>query len=544
MESLSAPKSATEGVCMSFAVLLRHALVAIAAVSASAALVYFGNGMKPLWPLMWWAPLPVLLFALARPAWQGAVAAALAWLLGSLNIWAYFNILGLPVAGWLPLSGVGAGVFAAAVLITRALQRRGALWSAWLALPALWVSFEYVRNLLWPHGSAGSVAYSQLNFLPFLQWASVAGPWGMGFVLLLFPAGLALALHQWRMGRSPSRRLAGATLAVTAAVLLFGVARLQGTQPGPQVRVGLAAYDAQLGVAPPGAATQQLLAQYAQTAAELTARGAQVVVLPENLGVVLDGDAGRAAPDSAVGRIDGLLQGLADRSGAVLVAGMTYATSRSSQHNEARIYQPASAVRTYDKVHLLPPGESQYTPGTSRTLLQGRDGKPWGVAICKDYDFTEPARSYGRAGVGLMLAPAWDFRMDEFYHGHIAAMRAVEDGFSLVRAAKNGFLTVADDRGRIVAEASSNAAPFATLVADVRTGHDTTLFVRLGDWFGGVALALLALVLARLSWLSNRSAAPAKAPAGGLPLAGADRSHTLSGDAQPGIGGGGSGSGS
>jgi apolipoprotein N-acyltransferase len=27
------------------------------------------------------------------------------------------------------------------------------------------------------------------------------------------------------------------------------------------------------------------------------------------------------------------------------------------------------------------------------------------------------------------------------WHGHIAIMRGVEDGFSIVRAAKNGFLT-------------------------------------------------------------------------------------------------------
>ena len=50
-----------------------------------------------------------------------------------------------------------------------------------------------------------------------------------------------------------------------------------------------------------------------------------------------------------------------------------------------------------------------------------------------------------------MLVPAWDFTLDRFEHGHIAVMRAVEDGFSLARAARGGFLTVSDDRGRILA---------------------------------------------------------------------------------------------
>jgi len=192
----------------------------------------------------------------------------------------------------------------------------------------------------------------------------------------------------------------------------------------------------------------------------------------------------------------------------VLVAGMTHVASPTLQHNEARIYTPGAAVRSYDKEHLLPPGENVYTPGAALTLFKARSKPaepPWGVAICKDFDFTAPARDYGRAGVGLMLAPAWDFRVDGFWHGHIAVMRAVEDGFSLVRAARGGLLTVADDRGRIVAETASNAAPFAILLATVHTGHDQTLFLKFGDWFAWCAIALLATVVARGVILSKRA---------------------------------------
>lgn len=476
----------------------RRAAAAASAFAASAALLYFGNGLYPQWPLMWLAPVPVLLFGLGKPAWQAALAAAAAWLAGSANLWDYTQAVSLPATAWLIFSGMGAAAFAAGVLLTCALHRRGALWSAWLALPALWVSFEYLRNLA--GGSIGSVAYSQLSFLPFLQWASVTGPWGMAFVLMLLPAGLAIGLHEWGKDRRKALQVAGTALAVTAAVLLFGALRLQGSQPGPELTVGLAASDTKLPAASPGAAAQRLFTQYAQTAQQLTARGAQVVVLPEAQGVVRASD---------VAQTDGIFQAAADRTGAVLVAGVAYAASNTLQHNEARIYQPGARARSYDKEHLLAPLENQYTPGTTRTLLEA-PGKgtrqPWGVAICKDFDFTEPARAYGRSGVGLMLAPAWDFRIDEAFHGHIAVMRAVEDGFSLVRAAKNGFLTVADDRGRIVAEASSNTAPFATLLAQVRTGHDQTLFLLFGDWFGGFALALLAIVMARVFWLTKTRA--------------------------------------
>jgi apolipoprotein N-acyltransferase len=103
-----------------------------------------------------------------------------------------------------------------------------------------------------------------------------------------------------------------------------------------------------------------------------------------------------------------------------------------------------------------------------------------------------------------MLAPAWDFHVDAFWHGHIAVMRTVEDGFSLVRTARGGFMTVSDDRGRILAQAASDSAPFATLLADVPAGHNRTLFLLWGDWFGWCAMALLILVLGRL-WFVRRS---------------------------------------
>jgi apolipoprotein N-acyltransferase len=91
---------------------------------------------------------------------------------------------------WIAAYGLGAVGMATAVLLFRTLVRRGRVWSALVAMPAMWVTCEYVRNLATPHGSAGSLAYTQLRFLPFLQLASVTGPWGMTFFLLLFQSAI------------------------------------------------------------------------------------------------------------------------------------------------------------------------------------------------------------------------------------------------------------------------------------------------------------------------------------------------------------------
>jgi apolipoprotein N-acyltransferase len=469
----------------------------LAAAAATALLVYFGNGLEPLWPLMWLAPLPVLLYAPRSSAWSAGLAAWAAMFLGCLNFWHYFQVLAAPPVAWVLDFGLEALIFAAAVMVMRALARRGAVWSAWLALPAGWVTFEYVRNLLWPHGSAACLAYSQLKFLPFLQLASLTGPWGMSFVLLLFPSGIAVAWHVWRMDSRRAVRVLGVTAAVVAAVLIFGAARLAGRQPGPMVRVGLVASDAGTNWLPayPGAPAEHLFREYAEQAEGLFARGAQVVVIPENLGVLTDAD---------VAQVDAIFQPVVDRTGMMLIAGVNDQTGRVAW-NEARVYAADIPPRAYHKHHLLPPFENMFTPGDTRLMFSGvgaAAGDRWGTEICKDMDFTEPARGYGRAGVGLMLVPAWDFTVDAFWHGHIAVMRAVEDGFSLARTAKHSTMLVTDDRGRVIAETPSGAAPFATLLAEVPAGHNETLFQMWGDWFAWFAMALSAWVLVR-PWRSG-----------------------------------------
>jgi apolipoprotein N-acyltransferase len=457
------------------------------AVAGTAVLVWFGTGLHPLWPLMWFAPLPVLLFANRASWWGAALTAALAWLLGNLNLWhLYSGVLEIPHPIVVRILISLALMFSLAVSLYRSLLRRGADWSALLAFPAFWVSFEYLLNLTSPHGTFGSLAYSQLNFLPFLQLASLTGPWGMSFLLLLFPAAIAIGVHRRAMAPKESLRIMGTSGAVIVAALVFGAVRLAMPAPGQPVKVGLIASDPPVSspVAGEGAPTALLFQAYAHAVAALAAQGAQVIVLPEKLGVAVD-------PETK--NLDAQLQSLADQAKAEIVAGMIR-VSPPVKFNEARVYRPGKPVLSYDKEHMLPQFESQFKPGADLVLTSEPSGT-WGVAICKDMDFTPLSRRYGQAGAGLMLVPAWDFVLDRFEHGHMAVMRGVESGFSIVRAAKQGYLTVSDNRGRILAETTSDSAPFATLLAQVPAVHDTTLYLLFGDWFAWLALALAAFTL-------------------------------------------------
>jgi apolipoprotein N-acyltransferase len=103
-------------------------------------------------------------------------------------------------------------------------------------------------------------------------------------------------------------------------------------------------------------------------------------------------------------------------------------------------------------------------------------------------------RAYSRLGVDAMLVPAYDFDRDAWSHASMAVLRGVEGGFSVVRSARHGLLTVSDRYGRIVdhkASADAMAAPLGP--------GEATLYTRFGYWFGWLCVAFAALAALSLA---------------------------------------------
>lgn len=478
---------------MAFSIDSRRLAWPFGVVATTAILVWFGTGLNPAWPLMWFAPLPILLYAPSVRWWSSGLAAFAGWFIGYLGFWGYLHgSLGMPIGFVIACVAAFALVFACAVLLYRALLRRGQAWYALFAFPAVWVSFEYLLNLGGQNGTAFNLAYTQLGFLPFLQLASITGPWGMSFLLLLFPAAIGIAVHLRAQRTRTALLVAGGTMGLIAAVLVFGAVRLALPQGSRTATVGLVASDASdnFYMAASGKPAMQLFRAYAQQFSKLASRGAKVIVFPEKVAV---------ATPATQPAMDALFQPLSNRTGATIVVGVKYEAAQA-RYNEARIYAPGQPARSYIKHHLLRPFESELTPGTQLVSMTTPTSR-WGVAICKDMDFTQLSRQYGNLGVGLMLVPGVDFDVDRGFHGHMAIMRGVESGFSIAHSARRGYLTVSDDRGRILGQARSDSAPFATVLVNAPATHSWTLFLAWGDWFAWLAMAIVVSAILRLVWL-------------------------------------------
>lgn len=460
-------------------------LFALAAFIFSASWFYFGTGLHPLWWLAWLAAIPVLLVA-PRLHWAWAfVLGFAASAAGFLNQWSFFRkALQVPLTTILLYVGLSSLVFALAVLAYRTFVRIGAIWRGALIFPSLWVLAEFINSRVSIHSTSGNLAYSQMNFLPILQIASLTGIWGISFCMLLFAATASILLG--RYGSLRGRRILGIAVgAVLVAVLGFGVWRISSGPSAQSVKVALLSSDLHQNlITDKHDDTLRLMRDYLAQAQKAAAQGAKVIVIPEKIAIITPGD---------IEDIDHLMQSTANQIGAQIVVGVVDVTA-DAKFNQARIYTPNAEIVTYEKHHMLPPFESNLKPGTRLTEWQEPTGT-WGAAICKDMDFPKMGRDYGNDGVGLLLVPAWDFVQDGWLHGRMAILRGVESGFSIARSPKQGVLTVSDDRGRIIAQKASDAAPFVTLVANVPVHNDATYYARHGDWFAWCNAALFVMVM-------------------------------------------------
>ncbi|HTD28185.1 MAG TPA: nitrilase-related carbon-nitrogen hydrolase [Xanthomonadaceae bacterium] len=455
-------------------------LLFFVATATSAALWWFGSGLHPYWWVTWLAPLPVLLLSYrVRKRWA-AIAAFVAFTSGGLNEWSYFHDrLALPIGVVVPVIAEPGLLLALGALLFRRLMLQCRLVAAVLAVPTLWVAIAYLAELTSPHGTFGDIGYTQMNALPLIQIAAVTGIWGIGFLVLLLPAAIAALASTDAPLRQRLCAVAIGILLPTLAVG-YGFSRLQ-EAPLTTLRVALVSLEKPIRPALNDPAGQALAARYVSAIDRLANAGARAVVIPE----------------VSVATADATIPAFADvaqQKNLVLDAGIAFQGEPHGERNMAMVFPPgATAPTTYSKHHMVPGFEDRYTPSDGYTMLHGTPRT--GLAICKDMDFHDIGRAYAARDAQLLLVPAWDFGADGWLHSRMAILRGVESGFAIARAARSGRLTLSDDRGRVVAEASSEDND-AELVGNLPLRETHTLYTRWGDWFAWVAIALAALCIA------------------------------------------------
>jgi apolipoprotein N-acyltransferase len=467
------------------------ALVRIFAALLSALLLAQAHSLEPISLTAWIAPVPLLIAVSGATGRMALICGAIAGSGSTALMLRYLFELG-GLADLAIIVVLKAVVWAFIAFCHRSAMTHLPAVIGVFVFPLLMAGAETALAIVSPHGSAGALAYSQIEFLPVVQSASLGGAPAVTFIVCLFAAGAAMVLggRGWLSAIMPT--------AIVAALLVWGVwripARTVAAAPG-DLRIALVASDSYSLNAPDW---RPAWAAYAAEAERAAQAGASFIVLPEKI-VTLPASEAEAALER--------LYDLARRTGTVIAVG---AVARDGQSHFNRAWMiSAAGVEAYDKQHLVPGFERSFVSGTEDLVIDAGDARV-GLAICKDLDFPALARRYGEKGAALMLAPAWDFTSDAWLHSRMAVLRGVEAGFYVLRSAREGLMTVSDPYGRVLAERPSDLTMATLAVSIPQPRRVATLYVRHGDILGWASLAL-GLILTFASGVAGRMRGPAHA---------------------------------
>ena len=418
----------------------------------------------------------------------------------------------------LPLAVIAAGLlvaylalFPAAFAVIFARCHRAFGWRSFFLVPSIWVTTELGRQYLWDGFPWTLLGYSQVTALPVVQIASITGVYGVSGLL----AGTSAAAAFVIAARGRIRWVVtAATVVAVAGCAAWGAARLRSSPlltHGEPVRVGvLQGNIAQDEKWDPGM-RDVITDRYIAMTRQALAQGATFIMWPESsTPFYFEEDIVRG---SAVRR-------LAIESSATLLIGsdqvepIATATAadpvRSRYYNAAFLVKPDGTVgAVYRKMHLVPFGEyvplkkllffvgpiveavSDFTPGSDPVLL------PVGshlasTAICYEVIYPNLVRRSVLDGSELLTTitnDGWYGRTSAAYqHWDQAAMRAVEQGRYLARAANTGISGFVDPYGRVVGKTALFEP--AVVVQDVRFLTDRTIYNRFGDLVAWLSLVL------------------------------------------------------
>jgi apolipoprotein N-acyltransferase len=442
---------------------------------------------------------------------------------------------GLPVFVAVIVAALLALYMATYIAVTGAmvaiLTRRFGIGGLCLA-PAAWVAMEYLRGIIFGGFPWIPLGNTMVTLLPIAQLASALGVYGLSLFVAFVNVGFAVAAlgpsslsvstfakasafgKPTADGWANRSRLitAAGTLALVAVVSVWGGMRLGGNEltSGTPIQIGLIQGNiAQTDKWNPARA-DMILSRYLELSKQAADKGAQFIMWPES-----------ATPfyfeeDPTGGVVRGLARGL----GMPLLLG----SDEIEDADPPRTYNAAfmldthgSTAAVYRKIQLVPFGEyvpfqrvlffigplveavSAFSRGTRVTMMPV-EGHMISTAICYEVTYPWLAREAVRQGSELLTTITNDAWYGEssaaFQHFEMAAMRAIEQGRYLARAANTGISGIIDPYGRVLVR--TELFETAAVVAEARFVQQKTLYASIGDTVAHVSFltVLVALVVA------------------------------------------------
>jgi len=118
--------------------------------------------------------------------------------------------------------------------------------------------------------------------------------------------------------------------------------------------------------------------------------------------------------------------------------------------------------------------------------------------ICFDMDFPTFINQAGKKNVDIMLVPANDWQEITPYHANMSKLRAIENGFSMVRCTGQGLSSAVDFNGKVLNQLNYYQTEENIMISDVPIKGVKTIYAILGEWFVWVCIIGLLLIFGKV----------------------------------------------
>ena len=402
---------------------------------------------------------------------------------------------------------------------------------ATLVFPTISTLFQYIMDM-GPQGSWGNPVYTQYSFLPFIQFASVAGIYGLNFIIFWFASSANYIIEKRAKNKSYAMGLSVYGF-VFFAIICFGFIQLNKTTSQTKVQLSTitfnnmdlmvtmyeCAFDTSL-IVPKGISmTDPMMAEinkgfsaylsdpnhekfnrvqdsralifnkYLKASIQAANQGAKIITWSEaaifdlkNQEDVLIERAAAFARDNKVYFLYPVAVALPEKFGK----------EELFLENKVLTFNPdGELINTFFK-NVPVSGVEPSFPGDGNIPIIETEYGLIAPSICYDLDFPELIKQVGQKKIDLLVVPTGDWAGIAPYHTYQAAFRCIENGTSMMKAVSNGLSAMIDNKGRILASKSFfDGDDIHVINYEMSIGSEDTLNAN----YGNILIALLQLKL-------------------------------------------------
>ncbi len=344
-------------------------------------------------------------------------------------------------------------------------------------------------------GSWFSLAYTQHDNLPLIQLVSITGMWGISFLITWFAAVVNWVWEQ-EFSLPKIRKGISLYIGIFITILLFGgvyLTFLPADLDTVRVATITRSFDMDVEAKKCKGDTpclQELfnrsLDEFLQNSKQAVNVGAKIIVWQENGLAVYQED---EAEFIEQGREFAVQENV-----YLLMAMYMLSEDRSVDENKAVLIDPSGNISEYLKNHLTP-GDSHIL-GDGKVLIQDSGYGKLASIICQDTHSPDFVRQAGKANVDIILIPNHNWETITPLAARMASFRAIENGFSMIRADYHGLSTAVDYHGNTLSQMNDFTTEDRIMIADTPKQGIKTVYSRAGNFFAWLCvLGLLGLIM-------------------------------------------------